>query len=146
MPHKNRCSPLKRWSEDHAWLSATLLLSQKKPHLISPRDFGVLCLVGRLSLHVLRLPRPLYFAVFVKFIAHAFKAIFETVNLHTGCHSLFIVQLLSINIIYLFTTPEEASVYNLIPFLRVSLNYELNYGRTFPLFFTFFLLIIGHFG
>lgn len=88
---------------------------------------------SRSLLHVPRLPRLLYFAVFVRFIVHAFKATFQTVNLH----SLFLVQMFGINIIFLQHL--ERLLY-MISCTRVKL------WSCVPLFLVFFLLIFDHFG
>jgi len=71
VPHKNRRSPPRRWSRDHVRPGPVLLslFIKEIPH----RGISALRPAGRLFLRVLYLPRPLYFAVFTRFIVRAFK-------------------------------------------------------------------------
>ena len=82
----SRCSPSKRWSKNHVWLSATYVLfshSQKKPH----HGFRCHVLSILVSLHPIYLLYHSYFMIFVK-LSFVFKSTFESKIFLLKSHSL----------------------------------------------------------
>lgn len=86
----------------------------------SHRGISASCADPMVSSHVfLHLPRPLYFAVFLRFIVQTFKAIFETANLRVAI--LFSLCITVEHKYYFFTAHPRRLLYNLIrEFLRIT--------------------------